>query len=116
MGLRFDYPDQFMAIWQAHPVGVKKLGYDAWKKLKLTADENAELVEYLVNRHRDDAKWLQGTYVPHLSTFLNSRRWEDEYERARKPRETTSTVTADLWLRMGYASEADYYAGRRMNH
>ena len=115
MGLRFEYPEEYEQLWRAHPVGVKKLGYDAWRKLKLTAEENEELVAYLTQRHRDDAKWREGVYVPHLATFLNQRRWEDTYQKVNAPRETTSTVTEDLWRRMGYASEADYYAGRMMH-
>lgn len=114
MGLRFDYPEQFEAIWRAHPVGVKKLGYDAWKKLKLSDSENAELVDYLNQRHRDDVKWLEGTFVPHLSSFLNGRRWEDEYKRIGN-RYPQNKPTQDVWQRMGYASEQDYYAGRKMH-
>ena len=114
MGLKFDYPAEFERLWSAHPVGVKKLAYDAWRKLKLNEAENAELIAHLVQRHRDDEKWLAGTYVPHLSTFLNGRRWEDQYKRLW--RRESSAPPVDLWLRMGYASEADYYAGKRMNH
>lgn len=113
MGLKFDYPADFLAIWSEHPVGVKKLGYEAWLKLKLTDEENAELVAYLAQRHRDDVKWLEGTYVPHLSTFLNGRRWEDDYKRLRV--RESQPVPVSVWQRMGYASEADYHAGRRMH-
>ena len=114
MGLRFDYPADFELIWQVHPVGIKKLGFDAWRKLKLTEAENAELIAHLVQRHKDDVKWLEGKYVCHLSSFLNSRRWEDEYKKiwireSQKPPQ-------EVWHRMGYASEADYMAGRRMSH
>jgi len=115
MALKFDYPQEFERLWKAHPVGVKKPAFDAWRKLKLTSEETRELTEYLIARHRDDRKWIEGVFVPHLTTFLNQRRWEDEYERVRRPRETTSTVTQELWQKMGYASEADYYAGRRMH-
>jgi hypothetical protein len=111
MGLKFDYPPEFEALWQAHPVGVKKLGYDAWRKLKLDADENAELLAHLKQRHRDDEKWLAGTYVPHLSTFLNGRRWEDEYKKIRV--RESSGPPIEIWARMGYASFDDYCRGVR---
>jgi hypothetical protein len=111
MGLRFEYPPEFESLWSRHPVGVKKLGYDAWKKLKLTAEENAELAAYLERRHRDDEKWVEGKYVPHLSTFLNGRRWEDNYRRIRR-RESTP-IPSEVWQRMGYASFDDYCKGRR---
>ena len=114
MGLRFDYPEDFEALWRAHPVGVKKLGYDAWKKLKLDASENSELVAHLVQRHKDDAKWLEGTFVPHLSSFLTGRRWEDEYKKIWR-RESTAPPQ-EVWQRMGYASFEDYCNGRRLSH
>ncbi len=113
MGLRFDYPEDFESLWRAHPVGVKKLGYDAWRKLKLTAEENAELIAHLTQRHRDDEKWLGGVYVPHLSSFLNGRRWEDQYKKIWRRESTAPPV--EMWERMGYASFDDYCAGRRMH-
>ena len=81
---RFNYPEAFERIWSIHPVGVKKAGFEAWKRAKFSDDENQELEEYLAKRHRDDAKWCEGTFVPHLSTFLNGRRWEDQYQRVKR--------------------------------
>ena len=110
MGLRFEYPADFEEIWKRHPVGVKKLGYDAWRKLKLTPAENVELCEYLERRHRDDVKWLEGTFVPHLSSFLNGRRWEDDYKRVASRQRPTQ---GEGWRALGFASFDDYVAGRR---
>jgi hypothetical protein len=84
MGLKFEYPRDFDRIWSEHPVGVKKAAFDAWTKQKFTPDENAELIMYLRRRHKDDRKWVEGKYIPHLATFLNQRRWEDDYEKVKK--------------------------------
>lgn len=114
MGLRFDYPADFEALWAAHPVGVKKLAFDAWKKLKLDDGENAELIAHLVQRHKDDVKWLDGTFVPHLSSFLNGRRWEDQYKRVWIRQSAPPPM--EVWERMGFASFDDYCKGKRLNH
>ena len=84
MGLKFEYPREFERVWNEHPVGVKKAAFDAWKKQKFTAEENDELILYLHRRHKDDRKWVERKYVPHLASFLNQRRWEDDYERVKK--------------------------------
>ena len=84
MGLKFDYPRDFERIWQEHAVGVKKAAFDAWKKQAFTPEENNELIIHLKRRHKDDRKWVEGKYVPHLASFINGRRWEDNYERAKK--------------------------------
>jgi len=118
MSLKFDYPHDFERLWKAHPVGVKKPAFDAWKKLKLTADDNNELVVHLDRRHKDDARWIEGKYVPHLSSFLNQRRWEDDYRRVKRsgPQRESTTVPTEVWHQMGYASFDDYCAGRRLSH
>lgn len=111
MGLRFDYPPDFEALWQAHPVGVKKLGYDAWKKLRLDPAENQELLDHLVQRHKDDEKFLEGKFVPHLSSFLNGRRWEDQYKKIWRRESVAPPV--ELWERMGYSDFESYCKGVR---
>ncbi len=86
MGLKFEYPREFDRLWRSHKVGVKFNAYKAWLKLGLDKDhvENDWLINYLDKRHKEDAKWVEGKYVPHLSSFLNGRRWEDEYPKIRR--------------------------------
>lgn len=116
MGLKFDYPHEFERIWKSHPVGVKKLAFEAWKKQKFTAAENDELVLHLDRRHRDDRKWVEGKYVPHLSTFINQRRWEDDYVRVKRAGGAPKTgVPDEIWRRMGYANEQAYQRGERLH-
>lgn len=114
MTLKFHYPPEFERLWKAHPVGVKKPAYDAWKKLRLTADETLELVAHLDRRHREDAKWIEGKYVPHLATFLNQRRWEDDYKTVRSAGfgARANRSQGEGWRALGFESFEDYVAGR----
>ena len=85
MGLKFDYPREFERVWQEHRFGAKYEGFKAWKKegFDKNAEENDWLVNYLTRRHKEDVRWLEGKYVPHLSSFINQRRWEDAYQKVR---------------------------------
>ena len=83
MVIRFQYPSWFENLWAAHPVGVKRLAFKAAEKLDLTEEDKEYLVSYLKKRHKEDKKWIEGTYVPHLSTFLNQARWEDGYDKVK---------------------------------
>ena len=81
-GLRFTYPHRFEQLWAAYPKtksGSKWTAFEAWWQLDLTEDEALELIAHVERRCKDDAKWLEGKYVPMLSTFLNQRRWDDDY-------------------------------------
>ena len=73
------YSDAFEATWKAHPHGVKKAAFKAGAAF--SESEWLGLQHYLEKRHTADLKWLEGTYVPHLSTFINQERWTDEYEK-----------------------------------
>lgn len=78
---------RFELFWRAYPRRVGKL---AAKKAfeKLSATEQAEVIEHLKDRVRD-VQWTKagGQFIPHPTTFLNQGRWMDEYE-------TTETVQA----------------------
>lgn len=89
MGLRFDYPYQFERLWRVYPLKVQKLpAFKAFEKLKLSDPEVDELILHVEERKRCDLQWLKDgkgrSFIPHLATFLNQRRWEDEYRRTRR--------------------------------
>jgi hypothetical protein len=50
-----------------------------WRSLKLTL-EQAEQVIKAVRHYRQIDQWQKddGQFIPHPSTFLNQRRWEDQ--------------------------------------
>jgi hypothetical protein len=71
--------DGFDALWQAYPrrtgKGAARLAYA--KALKLTTlDTMLAALQWQVTQEQ----WLKdgGTYIPHLSTWLNQERWDDE--------------------------------------
>ncbi|WP_404943622.1 hypothetical protein R1Y13_13520 [Pseudomonas sp. NY8938] len=70
----------FDRFWALYPRKVGKAGAEkVWKKLKVTADlfdrMAASLAAWAVS-----TDWTKdgGQYIPHASTWLNGKRWEDE--------------------------------------
>lgn len=75
-----DFPPGFDALWAEYP---KKRDKDQAARAfaKLRPDEALQaLLIAAVRQQRDSAEWAKenGRFVPHLSTWLSRRRWEDE--------------------------------------
>ena len=70
--------DLFNKLWIRYPRKInKKVALDAFNKL----NPDAELVELMlaaINKARTWKRWEDEKYIPHFSTWLNQRRWEDE--------------------------------------
>jgi hypothetical protein len=67
----------FAQFWAAYPRRVgKQDAWDAWVKLRPPLDT---ILAALAWQH-DQPRWLEDNrrYVPHPTTYLNHRRWEDE--------------------------------------
>lgn len=87
----------FESFWNIYPRHVaKQNAIKAWKALK----PNKELIESIlanINR-RLESEWRgkDMQYIPHPSTYLNQRRWEDETEvtRVAKPEPTDEDLFA----------------------
>ena len=76
------YTEDFQKLWNEYPRGNKKReAFKAFQKLKC---QNGDLEKIIaqVRRYRETPNWQKenGQYVPHLSTFLNQRIFEDEFE------------------------------------
>lgn len=72
-------PDPFEAFWLEWPRKEnKKKARDAWVKLK-PSPELISLMRQAVARQKLTDGWVRG-YIPHLSTWINNRRWEDEQD------------------------------------
>jgi len=86
-GLSVD--DLFNQIWALYPKKVgKALAKEAFQKIK----PNKMLFDTMIKAietHSSSRDWTKenGQYIPHLSTWLNQERWEDELE-------TTTAQTA----------------------
>lgn len=73
---------KFDSFWLVYPKKKSKAeALESWKKV-VTTEELADLIiSHTENRAKTDIEWIKdgGMYVPNGSTFLNQRRWEDEY-------------------------------------
>ena len=74
----------FEAFWKAYPRKVnKQAAQKAFDKLKPSADLFKAIMVGL-NSHKKSQQWVKdgGQFIPHASTWLNGKRWEDELESA----------------------------------
>lgn len=72
--------DLFPKFWNLYPNKKgKEAAQKAWKKLKVTADLFALITSGLAKQVAC-AEWTKdgGQFIPHPSTWLNGKRWEDE--------------------------------------
>lgn len=81
--------DRFAEFWAVYPV--KKGKADAlrhWKAQNL--DPIADrIIEHVRRMEREDQQWRDG-FIPHGSTYINGKRWEDEPVRPVDPRAATA--------------------------
>ena len=74
-----DYPDAFEKFWAAYP---KREGkgdaFKAYEKIKAPRPSLNKILES-ISTHAKTVKWKNKQYIPLPATFLNQRRWEDEF-------------------------------------
>ena len=78
------YSCMFEAFWKAYPRKVNKQAAEkAFNKLKPSEDLFKAIMAGLEN-HKKSKQWTRddGQYIPHASTWINGKRWEDELESA----------------------------------
>ncbi len=71
--------DEFQQIWESYPRKVgKQAAIKAWMKLNGSRPD-LSVVLVAVEKYKRSQGWLKdsGEFIPHLSTFLNGKRWED---------------------------------------
>ena len=76
-----DYSVGFEDFWKIYPRKVDKKGsYQKW--IRAGADDSKALTETIIDdvKRRITGDWSKTDekYIPHPSTYLNQRRWEDE--------------------------------------
>jgi hypothetical protein len=72
--------DGFDGFWSAYPKKVKKTAArSAWDKIGPDADLTRTILA-AIERQKQSTDWTKngGEYVPHPTSWLNGRRWEDE--------------------------------------
>lgn len=81
--------DAFAAVWSAYPRKVSKGSAEkAWVKLCPAPDLIAAIHAAVIAQARSFKWQAEPQYIPHLATWLNAKRWEDEVERAPPPAPT----------------------------
>lgn len=79
--------DGFAEFWSQYPRKEGKAKAEAaWRRLKPSEATRADIMAAL-SRAKMTPQWSDdgGRYIPHASTWLNGRRWEDEPVQACKP-------------------------------
>lgn len=75
------YSAEFLSFWEIYPKRKGKgAAYKAWKAIT-GIKKLAPTIVASVREHMDfDEAWRKddGQYIPHPTTYLNQRRWEDE--------------------------------------
>lgn len=77
-------PSDFMEFWKAYPKHQKRQdALKAWAKLSPEPDLQETILNALEKQKATD-QWQKsgGQFIPHASTWLNGRRWEDEISSA----------------------------------
>ena len=71
-------PERFSAFWKFYPRGEnKQRAVRAWDKLK-PDDALIAVMGRALAKQKASPDWQRGIGIPHASTWLNGRRWEDE--------------------------------------
>lgn len=70
-----DFSPDFLAFWSVYPRKVAKpLAWRSWTKQKPMLDDVLAALAW----QRETSQWQDIEKVPHPSSYLNARRWEDE--------------------------------------
>lgn len=80
--------EHFERFWTEYPRKVARKRCSAiWRSLKLTLEQAEQAIE-AVRRYRQTDQWQKddGQFIPHPSTFLNQRRWEDQIPTKPEPK------------------------------
>jgi len=76
------YPEDFERLWEGckklygkHTRGNKQKANNAFSKI---FGDSGWFLARIQERFEKDTRWKQGIGIPHISTFINERRWEDD--------------------------------------
>lgn len=79
------YSEDFESFWKEYPEKVgKSKAFETWKKLSPTEKEQSvlQLKLQVENNHFRNKSGID--YIPHPTTWLNQKRWEDEIKMEKK--------------------------------
>jgi hypothetical protein len=79
--------ERFAEFWNAYPrkVGSMAMAEKSWQAQKLDAIADQILMD-VRERITDDPQWRDVQFIPHPTTYLNGKRWNDQWRSAsRRP-------------------------------
>jgi hypothetical protein len=74
-----EFAQAWELFWKAYPVKKNKSRAMTTFKSKKLYKQIDVILKHIEQSTKTDKKWLDG-YIPHPSTYLNNKRWEDEIE------------------------------------
>ena len=90
-----EYSNEFLEFWKHYPKKkAKGAAWKAWKKIKRPVETLVQIQTALLWQKKSK-DWTKegGQYIPHPSTYLNAKGWEDEPQTG-----TCSIKTTPDWL------------------
>lgn len=109
--LRKELRDRFERWWAEYP---NKKGKGAaertWAKLRPTEADLQMLLRKLEEQKHSE-KWQEdgGAYIPHGSTYLNQKRWEDQPVEISNPKRTATQIVDD-WMETNREKTEQFHA------
>jgi uncharacterized protein YdaU (DUF1376 family) len=101
------YIDLFNTIWSIYPRKEgKQYAMECFARLNPCA-ELAQTIKAAVERAKRSKQWQDKQFIPHFSTYLNQRRWEDEL-----PEEEMSSFDTDDFFQAALERSARKIAER----
>lgn len=72
------YKERFETFYKAYPKHIKKAKVEEWFDKHKPDEKTFNLIMEQLNRFKKI--WKDPEYIPHPTTWLNQKRWEDEFE------------------------------------
>lgn len=87
--------DLFQNFWKAYPRKEAKAAADkVWKRRKLDRIAD-QIIADVVARVADPGQWRDVKFIPLPTTYLNQRRWEDEWKPAGQRQQLVGAIERD---------------------
>ena len=92
------YSKAFETFWALYPRKVnKQKAHEVFKKLN-PAESLLGVMLTSLKQQRQSEQWQTMQFIPHATTWLNGRRWEDELEPARSQRQQRTQAPSNRFV------------------
>ena len=111
---KLECAELFTEFWAAYPRKTSKA--EAQKAFeKLNPDrEMLETMIAAIQRQKNTSQWQEERFIPHPSTWLNQRRWEDEVKDEPAVKPVVKVLPAQQYQQRDYSTMQDEIRARMM--